>query len=324
MKSNTDEVDLDSLFKGLKRFRNSILLIFYNAIQFLLKSWYIILIIFIVGIVLGYISQIFSEAKQEATVVIRTNFNCEEYTYNAIDILTKKAKSKDTLFLAENGFRSDTLEIKDIEITPIFSFKDLAEEFQDDERNIDALLRNLNFQDITEEKVEPFRSSFKYHTLNLALSSAANDQTIDNIINYLNNQEVIKRLGEVGKKNLEDQIKVNSNTLKQIDSVISTYSTSQSLPTPNSQIFVVDKNFNISNILEMKKDLQKANKNLKEDLVFADRAIINIDSNAAVVKSKGILNNKVLLYPFLFVFLFLFFAFCRHVYRYIKRVAVEQ
>jgi hypothetical protein len=324
MKSNTDEVDLDSLFKGLKRVRNSILLSFYNAIQFLIRSWYIILILFIVGVILGFISMKLSEPKQEATVVIRTNFNSEEYTYNAIDILAKKVKAKDTIFIEKNGFRGDTLEIKDIEITPIFSFKDLAEEFQDDERNIDALLRNLNFQDITEEKVEPFKSSFKYHTLFLTLSSVANDSTIDNVINYLNNQEIIKTLGEVGKKNIEDQIKVNANTLKQIDSVISTYSTSQSLPSPNSQIFVVDKNFNISNILEMKENLQKANKNLKEDLVFADRTIISIDSNAAVIESKGILSNKLLLYPFLFVFLFLFFAFCRHVYRYIKRIAAEQ
>lgn len=324
MKPNTDEVDLDSLFKGLKRVRNSILLSFYNAIQFLLKSWYIILILFILGIVLGYIAQKFSEPKQEATVVIRTNFNSEEYTYNAIDILAKKVKDKDTVFIKNNGFRADTLEIKDIEITPIFSFKDLAEEFQDDERNIDALLRNLNFQDITEEKVEPFKSSFKYHTLFLTLSPVANDSTINSVIDYLNNQEVIKRLGAVGKKNLEDQIEVNANTLKQIDSVISTYSTSQSLPSPNSQIFVVDKNFNISNILEMKENLQKANKNLKEDLVFADRTIINIDSNAAVIKSKGFFNNKLLLFPFLFVFLFLIFAFCRHIYNYIKRIAAEQ
>lgn len=324
MKSNTDEVDLDSLFKGLKKFRNNILLIFYNAIQFLLRSWYIFLILLIVGIVLGYIAQKFGESKQEATVVIRTNFNSEEYAYNAIDILAKKVKDKDTLFIEANGFRADTLEIKDIEITPIFSFKDLAEEFQEDERNIDALLRNLNFQEITEENIEPFKSSFKYHTLFLTLSSVANDQTVKNVINYLNNQEIIKRLGDVGKKNIVDQINVNSSTLEQIDSVIKAYGTNRSLASANSQIYVVDKNFNISDILELKMNLQEANKVLKEDLVFADRAIISIDSNAAVIESKGILSNKILLYPFLFIFLFLFFAFCRHAYRYIKGVAENQ
>lgn len=324
MKSNTDEIDMDSFFKGLKRIKNKFLLILYNAIQFLLKSWYIILILLIVGVVLGYIVQKFSEPKQEATVVIRTNFNSEEYAYNAIDILAKKIKDKDTVFIETNGFRADILEIKDIEITPIFSFKDLAEEFQENERNIDALLRNLNFQEIAEENIEPFKSSFKYHTLFLTLSSVANDQTIDNVINYLNNQEIIQKLGEVGKKNIEDQINVNSNTLKQIDSVISTYNTNQSLPSASSQIYVVDKNFNISDILELKMNLQEANKDLKEDLVFADRSIISIDSNAAVIKSKGFLSNKILFYPLLFIFLFLFFAFCRYAYRYIKVVAEKQ
>ncbi|WP_347373632.1 hypothetical protein [Aequorivita sp. Q41] len=324
MNSNKEEIDLDSLFKGLERVRNKFLSTCYHAIQFLIKSWYIFLILIILGGVLGYFSQKYGETNQEATVVIRTNFNSEQYTYNAIDVIAKKAKSKDTLFFKTNGLRADSLEIKNIEITPIFSFKDLTEEFKENGRDIDALLRNLNFQDIVEEKIEPFRSSFKYHTLTLTLSSVADEKSVESVLNYLNNQEVIKRLGEVGKKGIEEQIKVNSETLAQIDTVISTYSKGESLPSSSSQIFVVDKNFNISNILELKMELQKNNKELSEDLVFADKPIISIDSNIAVVDEKGILTNKVIFYPMLFVFLFLVFAVSRHLYRYIKTIAMKQ
>jgi hypothetical protein len=324
MNSNTDEIDLDSLFKGLKRVRNNFLLIFYKAIQFVLKNWYVFLILIIVGGVLGYLSQKFGENNQEATVVIRTNFNSEQYVYNAIDILAKQAKAKDSVFFETNGFRGDTLEIKNIEIAPIFSFKDLTEEFQENDRDIDALLRNLDFEEITEEKIEPFKSSFKYHTLSLTLSSVANDQTLVNVLNYLNNQEQIKKLGKVGKNDIEEQIKINSNTLVQIDTILKTYNKNQSLPSPSSQIFVVDKNFNISNILDTKMELQKVNNKLKLDLVFADKPIINIDSNSAVVEPKGLLTNKILLYPLLLVFFFLFFAFCRNTYKYLKNIAMEQ
>ncbi|MCB0458342.1 MAG: hypothetical protein KDC91_11415, partial [Flavobacteriaceae bacterium] len=323
MNTNHDEIDLGSLFEGLKKAKNSFLTTCFNAINFALRNWLVIVILIVVGVGLGYFSQMFDKAAKEAKVVIRTNFNTGEYTYNALEILQEKSKQKDSVFLEKNGFNKDTVEIKKIEVLPIVSFNDITEKYDPNDRNLDALLRYIEFEE-NEEKVNSFNSSYKYHTILLTLDNIANDQTINKIINYLNNQELIKRVGTVGKETIIERLEGNKNTLTQIDSVLTTYNKTQPLPSPDKQIYVVDKNFNISTVLETKIELMKQNQELNEDLVYADKAIVKISNEGVYEMDSGLLGKKTIIYPFIFVFLFFLISWVRHMYQYMKKIAMEQ
>ncbi len=320
--NKSDEIDLGALLGGINKFFKGILVSIYNVINFGFRNWLIILILILIGAALGYFTKDEGNLPKNAQVVIRTNYDSADYAYNALELLLYKSKEKDTVFLERNGFDKDTIEIKKLEIEPIVSFNDIATKYEPNDRNLDALLRNLDFEEKS-DKITTFNSDYKYHTIEFSLSSAADDSTIDKVMNYLNNQELIKEMSSVGKQSILDNIGRNNKTFAQIDTILDNYSKGQPLPSPNSQIFVVDKNFNLSQMLELKLELQKENRKLKEELVFAENAIVKLSDDSVFTENPGILGNNMILYPIFLVFLFLIISWIRHAYSYLKRLAQE-
>jgi len=321
-KNASDEIDLEFLLRKTSTFFKRIIRSWFNGLNFVFRNWIILLVLVIIGGGLGYFLEKSAKRVQSANVVIRTNFNSAEYTYNALELLLAKSKEKDTVFLMKNGFRGDTLEIKNIEIIPIVNFNDIAERYEPNDQNLEALLKNIEFEEDV-EKINTFNSSYKYHTIDMTLSPTAKNEAVDKVINYLNNQELIKEVGRVGKQNLLDQIDRNNRTFIQIDTILDSYSKTQSLASSNSQIYVVDKNFNISQVLELKMELQAQNKKLKEELVYANNTIVKLNSDPVFTEIPGLLGNYFILFPLLFVFLFLFFSWLRHIYFYLKEFSQE-
>ncbi|MEZ7917200.1 MAG: hypothetical protein QMB57_00890, partial [Patiriisocius sp.] len=145
--TSKDEIDLGYLINKISELFKNISVSIYNSIQFCLRNWYFIVGLLIGGIVLGYFSEIDSKPEKKATLILRTNFNTAEYTYNALNTLMVKSKALDTAFLKQHGFKTDSIEISGIEITPMINFKDITENFDKNERVLEALLRNLQFKD---------------------------------------------------------------------------------------------------------------------------------------------------------------------------------
>ena len=123
-----------------------------------------------------------------------------------------KSVTMDTAFLKQHGFKTGSNEIRGIEITPMINFKDITENFSQNERVLEALLRNVEFKD--EEAISnSFYSGYKFHQVDFVLSNSANQKTIDNVLAYLNNNEIIKRSAQNGKTVLEQNIAMASSSL---------------------------------------------------------------------------------------------------------------
>ncbi|MCH9659598.1 MAG: hypothetical protein K0U54_01665 [Bacteroidetes bacterium] len=316
----SDEIDLGALIGSVKELFKGVLVSIFNGINFVFRNWIILLVLIVLGAVLGYFLQDDDNLPQTAKVVIRTNYDSAEYAYNALDLLLEKSKEKDLDFLAKNGFRSDSIEIKNIETQAIVSFNDITSKYEPNDRNLDALLKNIDFEEEI-DKINSFKTAYKFHTVEFSLSSYASNETIDKVMDYLNNQKLIQELSTVGKQTIMENIERNDKTFAQINTILDNYSKGQPLPSPSSQIFVVDKNFNISNMLELKMELQKENRALKEELVFSDKTVIKLSDQSVYADDGGLLGNKMIIYPFLLVFFFLFFAWIRNMYKYLKGIA---
>ncbi len=117
--TSKDEIDLGYLINKISELFKNISVSIYNSIQFCLRNWYFIVGLLIGGIVLGYFSEIDSKPAKKATLILRTNFNTAEYTYNALNTLMFKSKALDTAFLKQHGFKTGSNEIRGIEITPM-------------------------------------------------------------------------------------------------------------------------------------------------------------------------------------------------------------
>ena len=104
--TSKDEIDLGYLINKISELFKNISVSIYNSIQFCLRNWYFIVGLLIGGIVLGYFSEIDSKPEKKATLILRTNFNTAEYTYNALNTLMVKSKTLDTAFLKQHGFKT--------------------------------------------------------------------------------------------------------------------------------------------------------------------------------------------------------------------------
>lgn len=319
--TSKDEIDLGYLINKISEVLKNISVSIYNSIQFCLRNWYFIIGLLIGGIVLGYFSEIDSKPAKKATLILRTNFNTAEYTYNALNTLMVKSATMDTAFLKQHGFKTGSNEIRGIEITPMINFKDITENFSQNERALEALLRNVEFKD--EEAISnSFYSGYKFHQVDFVLSNSANQKTIDKVLTYLNDNEIIKRTAKNGKTVLEQNIAMNAFSIEQIDVTISKYNQNTFMGSTSQQVVVVDKNFSYNGVLVEKSKLQKENTHLKNELVYADQAIIKVTNPNIVEDKRPSYKMKYVTYPLFFVFLFFVFSWFSRVYKKAKAYSI--
>ncbi|MGJ8665366.1 MAG: hypothetical protein ACSHW7_03295 [Patiriisocius sp.] len=297
-----DEIDLGFLLDKINGVFRNLAIGIYNTIQYIFKYWYLILGLLILGIALGYFVEKDIRPSKKANIVLRTNFNSTEYAYNALEALLMKSKSKDTAFLKEYGFYID--EIGDIVIKPIISFEEITSRYDPDDRILESVLRNVEFKD-DEMVSESFLSNYKNHEVEIMLAPSSSEKTVDKIITYLNANSKIKQLSAKGKEELINNIARHEFSLKQIDSTISNYNDKIILASSNERMVVVDKNFNYNSVLIVKQDIQKVLTKLKEDLVYADNAIVLVSNNIVSQEKRPLYVKKFIIYPILFIFLFL-------------------
>ena len=321
--TSKDEIDLGYLINKIRELFKNISVSIYNSIQFCLRNWYFIVGLLIGGGVLGYFSEINSKPAKKATLILRTNFNTAEYTYNSLQVLLDKSKSKDSAFLSQNGFKTGVIEIIGIKPTPMINFREISKKFEPNDRVLETLLRNVEFKD-DEAVSESFFSDYKYHEVFLSLSSEATEQTIDKILAYLNNNNYIKDIAKNGLKSLEETISENTFTIRHIDSTLANYYKNNSISSSNNQLFVVDKNFSFDRIIFEKNALLENNTLLKQDLIYANNAVVKINNANIIEEVTPIFFKKFVVYPVLFIVLFLIPAWLRKKYQRIKKLALSK
>ena len=135
--SNADEIDLGIIFTSLKNSFNNLLIRLYYAIQFLIKKWWVIGIILILGIASGYLYEKNIKPEKTTTIIIQTNFKSTSYVYSALNLLNYKLN--DNSYLEQIGFNHEGL-ITEIEIEPIVNILELLEKTMYNYRAIEPLL----------------------------------------------------------------------------------------------------------------------------------------------------------------------------------------
>ncbi len=316
-----DEIDLIYVFDRLKEVLKGWVRLFFKAIDFILKKWIIVIILIVLGVILGFLSQSSYKPSQKATALIKVNFSSVDYVYSEIDLINEKVKEKDSVFFTNMGLKGDSIEIKEIEITPIINLNDILDKYEINDRKLEGLLKSLEFDDNDVKIHETFNSEYKYHKLEFSLSETANKETLGKTINYINSNKILEELKVAIINDVKDQVAKNVRSIEQIDQVIDTYQTNESMLSPSDQIFVVDKNFSIHILFDRKLELQKINEDFNKFLVYAKDIVVIVNKPNIIEQDEGLSGNKIIYYPLLLVFIFLFLSFCRHAYFYLRKIA---
>ena len=317
-----EEIDLLFFIKKINQFFKRVARALFDALGFIRRNWIIILVLILAGVGYGYYVQSNTSPSQKAKVLLRINFDSVNYVYSLVENLNENIKDG-TLVVEDKELNK----VKALELKPIINFRNILEKYDENDRRLDILLRNIDYEfeddDEFSQLPETFRSEYKYHFLNVVVSGNATEATLTALINFINSNEVLQEIKAVSVESIEDRIESNEETIAQINEVLEKYKVDDNRPgTSSTQLYVVD-NFDIADIFESKMTLQKEMEGLRRDLVFSKDVVVNVNK-PQLYRNLGITSNKMVFYPVLFLFVFFLLALLRTFYFSLKRIAEEE
>ncbi len=316
--SSADEIDLGVVFSKIKESFNNLLISIYYGIQFLIKNWWIIFIVAIIGAASGYIINKNRKPSKTTTIIVQNSFNSTSYVYSAIEQLNNKLG--DTLYLKENGFNPEGV-INEIEIKPIVNILELLEKTMYNYRAIEPLLEKADFEDdlLTSEV---FYTDYKFHKIILNTSNKAEDKTIQSLIDHLNNNSKFNEIKGIVVEDTKDHIIELENTIKGVNNIIKAFSEKPKENTKTDEIYISMGSIvtDLGILVEKKSSALKLKEKLKTELVKYDK-IVTVLNNPVLQNKPSIFSLNIVSTSLLFVFLYLFFFFFKHKYMKIKAMA---
>lgn len=315
--SNADqEMDLTDVFSLFQRLFYKFLALCFKAVDFIIKFWWIILLLIIGGAALGYFTK--SAPKYESSLVVQTNFNSQSYVYNAVKQFDDNLSEKDAEFVKSVGLDLENRTITGLEISPVIDVIGLVEELKVSDRNLTAIIKELEVDEDTELFASNrFYSNYKYHTLKVSLTSEEAKKDIEKIVQYINDQPYIKKVKEEMIDNMKDHIEKNNKIIEQADVLISSYAKSSDISnkitSEELSFFNNQNNLNVNGVLAFKNTIVTETEELKNEFITALDTMIVV-SDIQTAKASSLKDKKEILYPILFVFLFLFLAGVRYTY----------
>jgi len=319
--NSSDEMDLSDMFNYFKRGFYNFLKLCFKAIDFIIKVWWVILLLIVIGFVIGLLNK--GDTKYKSTLVININYDSEPYVYNAVQQFTNNIQERDSAFLKSLNLNVENPEILKVTIEPVVDVINLISKIKDnDDRNLETVVKELKRDDDIELfATDRFYSNYKYHKLIIELNNEKAKEKIQALMDYINNQPFITKLKAEAIKSHLEVIERDEQMLRQMDTVIATYAKSANIPSGlgnQLSIYSTESNIDFEGVFVQKLRLINEIERLKTIFIGMSDAMVVV-SDIQTSPDSSILDKKHVLYPVLLVFFFLIIALIRYTYISLKR-----
>jgi len=317
----SDEIDLGQLFqligRGFQKLFNFIASIFkgiFNVIilflLFLQKNFVVLSIAVIVGVVGGFLADMFKTPKYISKMVVEPNFNSVQQLYNNIDFYNDLAKAEDSLTLSR---------ALDISVSDASTIKGLfVDSYSDENQKIklfDEFIRELDTTTVKALDYESYLKNFnsmdaRFHQISLiAADDGVAKKAQPAIIKSISANEYFKLQKRINDENISLQEKIYNQQLSEIDSLQQLYKRvlekEAEKPMQGTNINLAENGESQNKELALVKERDV----LKNRLVYLNRekadksSILNVISDfpARGVKVKGFWNSYKFVFPIILV-----------------------
>lgn len=300
--TKSEEVDLFFIYKKLKATYTNWLL---GLHRFITKFWYVIVLVLVVSYLLGLYLEKNKEVDKEIHMIVQINFDAADYVYDGVFQLRKKIVEGDARTLAElKNYHDDLFKIQKIEITPIVDVKDLDNNMDPNNRNVDTFLEQSKYEEDLLLS-DMFISQYKLHKIVITASSGVNSSVSEAILQFINNNKEYIEIVNLGVKNIETQIAETYESVEEIDNLMKAYASVLAEEQNSGQIYVnTSSNVNLHFLIQEKTSLLQKVQETEADLVRAKKGIITLVNRPMVIKASSFLNRTSILFPVIFFFFF--------------------
>ncbi len=322
--NSSEEIDLGTIWRKTRELSNDVLLFFYKLIRFLLKNWLIIIALIVAGIIIGYFLEKTGLKGKEGNLIVQINFDASNYVYNSIEHLNNKIVDNDTVFLKKYGFYNNKeVILTGVEIEPIVNIADILNNVDTESKNIEPVLEQAKYEDnmLTSEIFIP---EYKSHRITIKTNKNGSSETIEDILAYLNDSELMQRIKDLTVINTAKHIQRTEESIASIDSIVKRFGT-RPVTKPGGQIYfnTVDENDNMHMLFALKNTLIKNKEEMEIELLKYNNIVIPLDTPHLAWK-RSFFDSKMKILPLLFVLLFIVFSYLLRLYHKAARIEKER
>lgn len=301
--SQDQEIDLGQVFKKIGGLYQSLIDKFFDFILFLKRNIIIIIVLFLLGAGLGFYLD--KESKvYDHEIIVLPNFGSTDYLYSKINLLESKRKESDTTFLNKLGFVNKS-DFNKIEIEPII---DIYQFINSKETNFDLIKLMAEDGDLKEIiKDDVTSKNYSYHVIKIKTTKKITyDKLQASILSYLNDSDYFKVIQKQIIENLKVKIAANDTTVNQIDNLLNDFAKTSSSNQKSDKLVYYNENSQLNDVILTKENLIKEQGNNKISLVNSDKIIkdINISINSRNI--EGLHGKIKFILPFFFILIFFF------------------
>lgn len=307
-KQNTDdqEIDLSQISRKINQGFQNMGGFIFNCIQFFFKNAIIIVVLFIVGIGLGYFLDTNQKAYKHELIVI-PNFGSTDYLYGKVELINSKIKQGDTLYLKSLGLKYPK-NISKLEIEPIVDPYNFIRDTDENFELLKLMAEDGSIDKVLKDKITS--KNYTYHSITFSTRGKATDEnTIQPLLNSLNNSQYFKLIQKNVVENVKIKMQYNEQTLNQINAVLNSFSNEVSKGSSNSNLVYYNENTQLDEVLKAKYNLVSEQGNRRIELVNYEKVIKDVSIISNIEKGS---RNKLVI-PVVLIFLFiagkLFFGF---------------
>lgn len=274
----------------------------FDAILFFKRNIIIIVILFILGVGLGFYKDKTTKVYNHEIIVI-PNFNSVDYLYSKVKLIDSKIREQDQSFLDKIGLKDSDKMIK-IDVEPIIDVYKLINKNEENLEMIKLLSEDGSTAKILEDNITS--KNYKYHLITFSTVEATDvNKTVQPILDYLNKNDYYKKIQKERLGGIALKVKTNEETIGQINSILNQFSGFIGANQKSDKLIYYNENMQLNDIIKTKDQLTQELGGLKEEFQNSDK-IIKDNSTILNIKNVKSLNGKFkLVLPILFIGIFI-------------------
>ncbi len=309
--STSEEIDLGQLFqmfkRGLHRIFEGVLRIFLYLKKNAVKLGALIFL----GLVIGFLLNMFVDKKLKSEVIVMPNFESKDYLYDVVEEIQANFISKDTLFFRNMGIDVNELRGFEISIQPVENEELDAEKLKESNDYLE-ILQNLKEEDFVLDviKSEILKKTVLTHRITFSHKNPIKgEEYISKIMDYINGNPYFTELRKVSEQNAKVRIEKNNELIVQIDDLVASFNKqlAASEATRGKEgvvLFDKERSLDVPGLLRLKNDLIEEIEEKQLDLVEQKEAIGIVNLGKTQVVKKQFLNKSLVWLPAILVGLF--------------------
>lgn len=309
-KNDDQEIDLSQISKKIGGLFDQLASSIFRGILFLKKNILTFIILFVVGVGIGFFLDSTSKSYNHQ-IIVSPNFGSTDYLYSKVNLISSKIKQNDTLFLKSIGIENPK-DISSISISPI---NDIYNFVNDKSNTVNNAQNSQNFEllkllaedgDINKVIKDSLTSkNFSQHRINISSKGfVTKKNTLDPLMNYLNNNAFYTDYKKTYLNNTIAKIKEDEVIIEQIDVLLREFSSGTNSQ-KNDKLIYYNENTQLNDIIQTKTALVSEIGYLKTQMIGLKKVIIDKSSVINIKNTKGIGKKMKLVLPILLIFGFI-------------------